>query len=369
MHEYQQNLGNHALTAMPGNRAMETFSTGMLDAPEGRRSGPTFVSNWFRLAEHFSKVSTLDLREATPVIEGLQGAFHANVRTPNVVSSIRVEAAKCGQIAVSTFSFGRDIEIVPRGLADSILVTTVVGGRAGLLLDNTCCEARIGTTFFSQEEDKPRFLYEPETEVLKLRFDRRRFETFCSKVIGHEVKAALRFHAMQGIQFPADRWSALLRFMLLLLNGRDEQEVSAGEISSIEELLMLTLLNGQSHSYVGHFHRAAKSATPRHYRLAVEFIHHHLATDISVIQIAAAAGCSVRSLARLFSQRGNTSPMQFVQKLRLEKIRQDLLDARQSDKTISRIVHDWGCRHLGEFNRQYRLAYGERPSDTRSRSK
>ena len=61
--------------------------------------------------------------------------------------------------------------------------------------------------------------------------------------------------------------------------------------------------------------------------------------------------------------------MQYVRKLRQERIRAALTAPASGRKTAAEVAFEWGYRHLGEFNRQYRAAFGETPSQTRERTR
>jgi AraC-like DNA-binding protein len=321
------------------------------------------------LSDRFVKVSTPDLREASRAIERLQGPFKVRQK-PTVsddFSPIRVRAASYGRVALSTFSFGSTVDIEPKGLEGAVLVTTAVRGRAGLTVGGQVFAAATGGTFISQEEDRPLFLYDPDTEVLKLRFERRRMEEACMKMYDCLPSTPLHFDSVMALTPAKQRWEALLRFVVASINAADELLPSPLETAGTEELLMLTLLSIQPHNYHARHGVKVRTVSPRQFRLAVDFIHEHLDADVTLGDIAAAAGCSIRSLARTFQQAGDTSPMQYLQQQRLQRIRSELMRAESSDKNIAELAYRWGCRHLGEFNRKYREYFGETPSETRHR--
>ncbi|PJJ06675.1 AraC-like DNA-binding protein [Janthinobacterium sp. 67] len=320
------------------------------------------------LSDRFIRIATPDLVQATPAIERLQGPFIARPKGAGALREpVRVRAADCGRVAVSTFHFGTNIEIEPRGLEGAILVTTAVQGRAGMAAGGRTLGASSGVSFISQEEDRPTFLYEPDTEVLKLRFERRRVEEMCVRMYDNLPDAPLHFDGLMAQPAAVQRWSALLRFVVSSLNAPNAGQPCRLETASMEELLMLTLLGIQPHNYQGGASRV-RSVTPRQFRLAVDYINEHLDADITLAGIAEVAGCSIRSLGRAFQQSCGTSPMQYVQKLRLQRIRAELVRPASGDRTIADIAFHWGYRHLGEFNRKYRECFGETPSETRQRN-
>jgi AraC-like DNA-binding protein len=177
----------------------------------------------------------------------------------------------------------------------------------------------------------------------------------------------LRFDSAMALPQAAQRWQALLRFVVASINASDVTAPNTHETASMDELLMLTLLSIQPHNYCDRAASRARSVSPRQLRLAVDYIHQHLDADLTLMDIATAAGCSIRSLSRAFQHAGDSSPMQYLQRQRLQRIRAELAQTTSADTTIADIAYRWGCRHLGEFNRKYRACFGETPSETRQR--
>jgi AraC-like DNA-binding protein len=316
------------------------------------------------LSDRFSKVSTADMRIARPVIERLQGPYQARPRVPTAAGAVEIRAADCGHVAVSTFSFGRSVDIVPHGLVDTVIVTTAVRGRAAMAVGGSIYRMDAGDTIIAHEEDHPVFRYESDTEVLKLRFRRSRLEAFFARTSGALPHGHLHFDAAMADPATAARWLALLRFLLATLNG-GAKAASMLELAAIEDLLMLTLLSNQPHNFAGPAAGLPDDAASTYFGRADRYIREHLADDIALADIANAAYCSPRSLARAFRQAGQAAPMRHVHQLRLERIRAALLAPASDGRTVAELAFAWGYRHLGEFNRQYRAAFGETPSQTR----
>ena len=102
---------------------------------------------------------------------------------------------------------------------------------------------------------------------------------------------------------------------------------------------------------------------PGFVRRAKAFIFEHFNEDISLDQIAAAAGVSSRSLFRGFKHYVGASPMSVLKQRRLEAAHDELLTADPS-KSVTNIAHHWGFAHVGRFAREYRRRFGEKPSET-----
>lgn len=322
------------------------------------------------LSNRFSKVATADLRVARPAIEKLHGPFQAQRLSAQAQGEVDIRAALCGQVAVGTFSFGRTVDIVPNGLADAVIVTTATRGRAAIGIGGVDYRMHAGDTVIAHEEDHPVFRYEPDTEVLKLRFHRSRLEDFHARSAGtHAVgRERLRFATAMSDADAAVRWTALLGFLVTTINASVRRAPSLVELASMEEMLMLTLLNSQPNNYASAMRQLEHDEAAAPFGRAVAYIEQHLANEISLDDLADAACCSARTLARAFQRAGAAPPMQYVRNLRLERIRAELLSWAAQERKVADIAFAWGCRHLGEFNRQYRAAFGETPSQTRERA-
>jgi transcriptional regulator GlxA family with amidase domain len=58
------------------------------------------------------------------------------------------------------------------------------------------------------------------------------------------------------------------------------------------------------------------------------------------------------------------TPVAYLIRLRLHRVRQALLAGTHRSTTVSAVALDWGFWHFGEFSRAYKDCFGELPSDT-----
>jgi AraC-like DNA-binding protein len=105
---------------------------------------------------------------------------------------------------------------------------------------------------------------------------------------------------------------------------------------------------------------------PRRARLraAVEYVHEHVAEPMSVSDIADAAGLSVRATQEAFQRHLDQTPMTYLLRTRLERVRRDLVQADASGTSVQTIARRWGFAHLGRFSAAYRSEFGEYPRAT-----
>jgi AraC family transcriptional regulator, ethanolamine operon transcriptional activator len=90
----------------------------------------------------------------------------------------------------------------------------------------------------------------------------------------------------------------------------------------------------------------------------------HTGDHLYVTDLCKVAGVSERSLEYAFKETMGLSPMAYLIRLRLHRVRQALLPATQGSTTVSVEALNWGFWHFGDFSRAYRDCFGELPSDT-----
>jgi AraC-like DNA-binding protein len=109
---------------------------------------------------------------------------------------------------------------------------------------------------------------------------------------------------------------------------------------------------------------AGDPALPETLKSAVSFIHGHAAADVSINDIAAAVHLTPRAVQYLFRRRLDTTPMEYMRRVRLRRAHQELLACERPETTVNEIAQRWGFAHTGRFAVLYRQAYGQSPHAT-----
>jgi AraC family transcriptional regulator, ethanolamine operon transcriptional activator len=90
----------------------------------------------------------------------------------------------------------------------------------------------------------------------------------------------------------------------------------------------------------------------------------HTQDHVHVGDLCRAASVSERTLQYAFKEVVGVTPVAYLIRLRLHRVRQALLAAGRGTTTVSAAALDWGFWHFGEFSRAYKRCFGELPSDT-----
>jgi AraC family ethanolamine operon transcriptional activator len=99
-------------------------------------------------------------------------------------------------------------------------------------------------------------------------------------------------------------------------------------------------------------------------KLAEDFAVSQRGTNLYVSDLCQAAKVSERTLEYAFKEVLGLTPVAFLTRIRLHRVRQDLLSATPRSTTVAHEALRWGFWHFGEFSHAYNNCFGELPSDT-----
>lgn len=85
---------------------------------------------------------------------------------------------------------------------------------------------------------------------------------------------------------------------------------------------------------------------------------------IFVVDLAAVAKVSGRTLRKIFMDYFGISPVRYLMIYKMHAARKILKESHPSSSTVSNIASKFGFKHFGRFASSYRNLFGERPLDT-----
>ena len=109
------------------------------------------------------------------------------------------------------------------------------------------------------------------------------------------------------------------------------------------------------------------AARARMLRRVLDYIGDRLEAPIRVSELCRLAQASERTLQRAFLERFDVTPKAYLQALRLNGVRRDLLASEPSAERIQDVAMRWGFWHMGQLAADYRRLFFELPSQTLAR--
>jgi transcriptional regulator GlxA family with amidase domain len=99
-------------------------------------------------------------------------------------------------------------------------------------------------------------------------------------------------------------------------------------------------------------------------QVAEDYALSHPAERLYVTDLCEAAGVSERTLQYAFREVMGMTPVAYLTRLRLHRVRQALRAATHGSTTVTKEALTWGFWHFGDFSRAYKACFGELPSET-----
>ena len=145
-----------------------------------------------------------------------------------------------------------------------------------------------------------------------------------------------------------------------LFNDRKDQRAAA-QVEMVETLLAtLGATSDFEPTRADHVHQSQTLVV----KAAEDYALSHADERVYVTDLCRAAAVSERALEYAFKEVMGLTPVAYLTRLRLHRVRQALLLATHGSTTVSAVALDWGFWHFGEFSRAYKDCFGELPSDT-----
>ncbi|WP_170979435.1 AraC family transcriptional regulator [Roseomonas sp. HF4] len=153
-----------------------------------------------------------------------------------------------------------------------------------------------------------------------------------------------------------------LDFMLGEFERPDGVVDNAAALASMTDLLVRLVLRAVPHSYTDQLDCGSAGAVPAYVRRAEDFMRAHCTDPIRMAEVAAAAGCSLRTLAAVFRQFRGRTPLGVLHGVRLDEARRALGDGA-TDVPVVAVARRYGFTNATRFASAFRRRFGESPSD------
>ena len=249
--------------------------------------------------------------------------------------------------------------------SDLFLAIRSTGGSGSAQQDGQSATWRAGQTLLFCAEKDTRIHFDRDFTQTSIRLDTALLENVCLRWLGRPLDAPIRFDFRPFSEHLEASWSHILA---MVGTGVPPDHHDFRPRRLLDEYLLAFLLHHQPSNYSEALRRDVRDPAPRILRKAEQFIYDNAEAPITVSDIAAGIGVSIRALQAAFRTWRSTTPSIFLRETRLKRVRDQLLDAGPST-TVTELAVDAGFTHLGRFSETYRKAYGESPNETLARSR
>jgi AraC-like DNA-binding protein len=171
-----------------------------------------------------------------------------------------------------------------------------------------------------------------------------------------DIADRLNSNSVIGNLIPAHRLRAAVRWVCAAESGAPP--TASGTLLA---LLADTIVQIDDHSVVrSHCLNRRYQAV----RMCELYMREHIDETITLVDLSRACGMRSRSLINAFEAVVGLSPMDYLKRLRLSAVRSMLLRADPRTTRVIDVATEWGFWHMGHFAHDYRVMFGEAPSQT-----
>jgi AraC-like DNA-binding protein len=212
----------------------------------------------------------------------------------------------------------------------------------------------------------------PGTRILTSDINARQSLWIEASALEHALEFMLDSRLRERLAFkPGIEWSSGLAsslrgqvdFLLREMTRQDGVADNPVALASLTDLVLSLALRGLPHNYLERLGSGRFGAVPAYVRRAEDFMQANAAIPLRMEGVAAAAGCSVRTLDAVFRRFRDTTPLAALHAIRLEKVHADLRH-NVTGATIAEVSRRYGFTNPGRFTAAYRRRFGESPAET-----
>ncbi len=326
-------------------------------------------------------LETTDVEEAASVLAESAVPYRSELIGARPAFSTQIFGAQSPRMHLSTVKTTGAMKVQAQLPDDSYAVVLSVSGDVEHRVADEIVPVRSGWGLVQSPLQVVEARTPERFELLFLRLSRENLVQELEKMLLRRINSPLVFSP--GFNLRTEAGQRFRRLVLSLCShlermraaGSDPEGESDSEqekqyelaARALENDLVALLLEAQRHNYTRLLVRS-RYAGPWQVRAAEEYMSANAHLALSLGDICMAAGVSSRTLQHSFQRKRGYTPMQFLRRLRMERVRDDLAQTNQVT-TVTKAASRWGFLHFGRFAAEYQARFGEKPSETLQRSR
>jgi AraC-like DNA-binding protein len=308
-------------------------------------------------------LTTHDPDEAKAEIGSVFCAHELEVVAPGARLDVVHNSARIGGVGLNYLRYGAQVRITPGRFGTFYLLQIPLRGTARVAVGGRAVASDPYHASLPSPTEPVDMTWSADCEQLMVYLDRASVDAYA----GAGSATSIVFDPLVDLRSPMlGSWLRLVRFAW----GELERGggILADQVAAVafEQALIAGLLAAQPHSSVPAI--APRGRLPHGtVQVALELLEAHPEHPWRAAELASRVGVSVRRLQEAFQHEHGVSPLGQLRRIRLARVRGDLLAAEPGNASVTAIATRWGFFHLGRFAQAYRVAYGEPPSATLAR--
>jgi AraC-like DNA-binding protein len=256
-----------------------------------------------------------------------------------------------------------DLTFINDGHDESFVIDTLLEGQISVARGQTESRYQAGDTFLGTGPGARHTVRSSNAHVHGIALPRALLTEVAAEHAGRP-QPSWEFSSAEPVSGGAELWRNTARYVDRLLADPEAGKVPL-VMATAARLLAATALAVFPNTAVTEPSASdQRDASTQTVRRAVAFIDEHAHLDITVADIAAAALVTVRAVQLAFRHHLDTTPMEYLRRVRVDHAHRDLVAADPARETVTAVAYRWGFPSPARFAAYYRQAYGVLPSQT-----
>ncbi len=269
-------------------------------------------------------------------------------------------------LSLNFLRYGAEVNIEPGELTHFYLIQIPLQGAAAIRHGGRDIIAGPGIGSVLNPTLHTRMTWSGDCEKLLVQIDRRALQAFADMLTAQALPSPVVFRA--DVPMATEGMRHWLRILLSCCRAAESSAALQPTVAPTqvlrEESLVLAFLATQESNLSPLLNTARPSgACPRQVKRARDYMHANLGMPISMSDVAAAAGCTLRTLQISFRKTYGRPPLHYLIGVRVA-LAHYLLQSSGPEATVAEIAERTGFDHLGRFAATYRERFGRNPGAT-----
>ena len=248
---------------------------------------------------------------------------------------------------------------------DMLIVAWATHGRVACQSDGLSVEASLGDIAVLAQPGQAHVTHCQDLRIISVLIEPSLLASVAVGVPARQVQASVRFSSLTPVDAGAEQlWRRTVGYVKNEVLA-DDTKATPLVLGQAGRLLAAVTLSTFPNTAIPE--AQAHDRTDQHpvlLRRAIEYMESNAANDIAIADIADAIHVTPRAVQYMFRRHLDTTPLQYLRRLRLHYAHQDLVTGDRSNDTVTAIAARWGFMHTGRFAVMYRQTYGRSPHST-----
>lgn len=241
--------------------------------------------------------------------------------------------------------------------------TTILHGRMTLIDGRSSALGTTSQGLAFRMRDQTRMVSGDRSARTHVSLKLSELETALEQALDARLRSPLEFRSeIDWSRGLAASFKRQLAFVMQEFRRPDGVVSNAVALASMTDFLIGLALRAAPNNYSDQLSLGPATVVPAYVRRAEDFMRVHCGEPIRLNDVAAAAGCSVRTLGAVFPRFRGQTPLAALHACRLEQVHAEL-SRSTADTPIKTIAHSYGFTNASRFTAAFLRRFGETPAD------